>query len=96
MESDYFSTAAKFELGKVEYNAYTPAVYNYYGATVATYNDFVLAVQRCNNNGVGVVEYSITINGAHSNYTTVLYVGYNDDLKTNVQDIVLSDTNVAF
>ena len=96
LESDYFSTAAKFELGKVEYNAYTPAVYNYYGATVATYNDFVLAVQRCNNNGVGVVEYSITINGAHSNYTTVLYVGYNDDLKTNVQDIVLSDTNVAF
>ena len=75
---------------------YSPAPYNYYGAQIATYNDFVSAVQACNNSGVGVIEYTITINGGHSNYSTVLKLSYNNEFKTNVQDIQLSDTNIAF
>ena len=75
-------------------DSYEAPDYTYYGAAIPTYNDFVTAVNRCNNAGVGVIDYSITINGEHSNYTTNISLGYK--FQVNVQDIVLSDPNVNF
>lgn len=90
-----FANDTAYQQAKVKFASYQPAPYRYYGTQIDTYNDFVAAVNRCNSNGVGVIEYNITINGAHSNYTTVLSLGYGE-LKVNVQDIVLSDPNVDF
>lgn len=95
ISSGKWNTETEFNQLKAQFYSYQPAAYNFYGATVATYNDFVAAVNRCNSNGVGVIEYTVTINGAHSNYTTVLSLGYGE-LAVNVQDITLSDPNVAF
>lgn len=88
-----FANDTAYQQAKVKFASYQPAPYRYYGTQIDTYNDFVAAVNRCNSNGVGVIEYTVTINGAHSNYTTVLSLGYGE-LKVNVQDIVLSDPNV--
>lgn len=76
-------------------DAYKVPDYTLYGASIPTYNDFVVAVNRCNAAGVGVIEYSITINGAKSNYATTISLGYGE-MKVNVQDVNLSDTNVNF
>ncbi len=76
-------------------NAYTPAAYNYYGASIATYNDFVVAANRCNANNSGVVQYNVAITGTKSSYETVLKLGYNGELKVNVQDVDLSDTDIT-
>ena len=90
-----FANDTAYQQAKVKFASYQPAPYRFYGTQIDTYNDFVAAVNRCNSNGVGVIEYTVTINGAHSNYTTVLSLGYGE-LAVNVQDITLSDPNVAF
>lgn len=77
-------------------NSYVAPAYDYYGAGIPTYNDFVSAVRSCNTAGVGVLQYTVKINGAHSTYETVLNLGYNDDFKVTVQDINVSDTFIAF
>jgi len=86
-----------FNQAKIEYENYQPAAYSFVGnITIPSYNAFVMAVQSCNSNGAGVIEYAINISGAHSNYETVLKLSYNDEFKTNVQDMTLSDSNIAF
>jgi len=96
LETQTITNDAEYEQAKTEFENYQPSAYTYYGAQIPSYNAFVAAVQSCNSNGVGVIEYTVNISGAHSNYETVLKLGYNDEFKTNVQDITLSDPNVAF
>ncbi len=90
-----FTNADSFNSAKANYAAYQPAAYNYYGASIATYNDFVVAANRCNANNSGVVQYTVAITGTKSNYETVLKLGYNGELKVNVQDVDLSDTDIT-
>ncbi len=96
IESNRWQTESAFNQLKTEFYAYQPSAYNFCGAQISTYNNFVLAVKRCNDGNVGVVQYSVTINGEHSSYQAVFNLGYNDEFKINVQDINLSDTSIAF
>lgn len=92
--SDYENTKAQaWEI----IHAYVGAPYTFNDVVkIPTYNDFVTAVRNCNTANVGVLQYTVQINGAHSTYETVLNLGYNDDFKVNVQDIDLSDNVIAF
>lgn len=93
-DSGNFVNETVFNQTKIRYENYQPSPYSFYGATVAAYNDFVVAVNRCNANGAGIVEYTVKISGERTTCEAVLQLGYNGELKVNVQDITLSDTDI--
>ncbi len=96
LPSGTFNSADDYNSRKNQYLNYKPADYTYIGGVVIpSYNEFVASVNRCNTDGVGVIDYSININGEHSNYTTTLSLGYGE-LKVKVQDVELSDGSINF
>ncbi len=96
-DNDNFANEAAFNMAKDRFNNYTPSAYTFMdNVSVANYNDFVSAVKKCNNAGVGVIQYTIKIVGTYSTYETVLNLGYNDEFKVNVSDINMSDTMIPF
>lgn len=96
LPSGTFNSADDYNSRKNQYLNYKPADYTYIGGVVIpSYNEFVASVNRCNTDGVGVIDYSININGEHSNYTTTLSLGYGE-LKVKVQNVELSDGSINF
>ncbi len=92
-----FTDVEEYNRCKTQFSNYKPSAYTFMGnVTVTSYNDFVNAVKKCNTAKSGIVQYSITINGTYSNYTTTLKLGYNDEFKIVVSDINMSDTNIGF
>lgn len=96
LKTGRWQTETAFNQLKAEFYSYQSAAYNYYGAQVSTYNDFVSAAKRCSNGNVGVIQYSVKIAGTYSTYEAVLNLGYNDEFKVDVQGVNMSDIEVAF
>lgn len=95
--ADNFTNESNWTAAKNTFNNYVPSAYSFAGgAVVDSYNDFVSAVKKCNTAKVGVIQYTIAIDGAHSNYQTVLNLGYNDEFKINVESVNLSNTEIVF
>lgn len=95
--SSNFQTADAWNAAKTVFNSYQAAGYSYMsGITFKTFENFISSVSRCNNAGVGVMQYTVSVSGTYSNYSTVLNLSYKDELLTSLRDIIMSDTSVNF
>lgn len=76
-------------------NAYTPATYRFNGEVdVGSFEDFIASVSRCNEAGVGLLQYTISYTGVHSSCENLLNLSFTERLLNGVVSVEMSESHI--